>query len=264
MEFSDSLILGILQGITEFLPVSSSGHLVLGEYYLGLNVETLKSFDVVVHLGTLLAILVYFKKDVWEILKALGRLFCRKFEKKDPYLKLILFIVIGTVPAVIFAILGEKWIDNTFRNVKAVGIWMFIVGIIYLIGEFAYKRRKNHKMNYRKAFVIGMVQALALIPGVSRSGSTITAGLFQGIERSSAARFSFLLGIPAIVGAGLFTAVNLPENGIEISIIPLFTGFFTSFIFGLLSVAFLMRFLKRNSLIVFSIYLIALGISVFV
>lgn len=264
MEFSDSIILGILQGITEFLPISSSGHLVLGEYYLGLNVETLKSFDVVVHLGTLLAIFVYFKRDIWGILKALGHLFCGKIDKKDRYLKLILFIIVGTVPAVFFAVFGEEWIDNTFRNVKSVGIWMFIVGIIYLIGEFAYKRRKNNKMNYRKAFIIGLAQALALIPGVSRSGSTITAGLFQGIDRSSAARFSFLLGIPAIFGAGLFTVFNLPESGLEVSILPLFIGFLTSFIFGLLSVAFLMRFLKRNSLIVFSIYLIALGISVFV
>lgn len=287
MEIVDSLILGALQGVTEFLPISSSGHLVLGEHYLDLNVEMLKNFDVVVHVGTLLAILVYFWKDVWGMLKVIGRFFVGRLEMKDPYARLIFFIVIGTIPAILAGLFLEDWIDASFRNVKSVGMWMMIVGVIFVIGEYAYRRwhkgfagrvdgareyvqadyvsEEVRGMQWWKAIVIGLAQALALIPGVSRSGSTIVAGLFQGISRSAAARFSFLLGIPAIAGAGLLTALKIPENGgLMMDIWPLFIGFFVSFVFGLLSVAFLMRFLKRNSLIVFAIYLIAVGFSVFV
>ncbi|MFH1533677.1 MAG: undecaprenyl-diphosphate phosphatase [Nitrospirota bacterium] len=294
MEIFDSIILGILQGITEFLPISSSGHLVLGEYYLSLNVEMLKSFDVVVHIGTLLAIFVYFWKDIWGMLKAIGRLFVGRLKLKDPYARLIFFIIIGTIPAVIIGLFFEDLIDSTFRNVKSVGAWMMVVGIVFVIGEYTYRRvycdagigqkiaekadnvrdyvqpggyesPEVRGMKWWKAIVIGLAQALALIPGVSRSGSTIVAGLFQGINRSAAARFSFLLGIPAMAGAGFLTALKIPENGgLMVDIWPLFIGFFTSFIFGLLSVAFLMRFLKKNSLIVFAIYLIALGFGVFI
>ncbi len=287
MEILDSLILGALQGVTEFLPISSSGHLVLGEHYLDLNVEMLKSFDVIVHIGTLLAILVYFWKDVWGMLCVIGRLFVGRLKMKDPYARLIFFIVIGTIPAVLLGLFAEDWIDASFRNVKSVGMWMMIVGVVFVFGEYAYRRwhkgfaervdgareyvqadyvsEEVRGMQWWKAIVIGLAQALALIPGVSRSGSTIVAGLFQGISRSAAARFSFLLGIPAMAGAGLLTALKIPESGgLIVDTWPLFVGFFTSFVFGLLSVAFLMRFLKRNSLIVFAIYLVAVGFSVFI
>lgn len=282
MEILDSVILGILQGITEFLPISSSGHLVLGEEWLGLNVETLKSFDVVVHIGTLLAIFVYFWKDIWGMIKVFFT-----FNFKSPYGRLIGYILIGTIPAVVVGLLFEDVIDATFRNVKSVGAWMMVVGFVFVTGEYSYRRW--HKsvaeriddareyvqadyvspevrgMKWWKAIVIGLAQALALIPGVSRSGSTIVAGLFQGISRSAAARFSFLLGIPAMAGAGLLTALKIPESGgLGVDILPLVVGFVTSFAFGLLAVAFLMRFLKKNSLIVFAIYLIALGFGVFI
>lgn len=284
MEIIDSLILGAVQGVTEFLPISSSGHLVLGEYFLDLNVDMLKSFDVVVHLGTLLAILIYFWRDIWGMFCAVGRLFVGRLKLKDPYARLIFFIIIGTIPAMIIGLFFEDLIDCTFRNVRSVGAWMMVVGIVFVIGEYTYRRvhcdagigqkivemggyesAEIRGMKWWKAIVIGLAQALALIPGVSRSGSTIVAGLFQGISRSTAARFSFLLGIPAMAGAGLLTALKVPENGgMTVDVWPLFIGFFTSFIFGLLSVAFLMKFLKKNSLIVFAIYLIAVGFSVFI
>ena len=294
MELLDSLILGILQGITEFLPISSSGHLVLGEHYLELNVATLKSFDVVVHLGTLLAIFVYFWKDLFGMLKVVGRFFIGRVDLGDPYTRLILYVLIGTIPAGLLGIFGEDYIDGIFRDYKMVGICMFAMGFVFLFAEFVYKRRHKNSglkekliekvdgvrdfvqpggfepkeirgMTWRKAIVIGFAQAFALIPGISRSGSTIAAGLFQGIDRSKAARFSFLLGMPAMFGAGLLTALKIPENGgLGVDIAPLTLGFFTSFVFGLLSVSFLMKFLKNHSLIVFSIYLIALGFGVFV
>ncbi len=294
MEWTDSLILGILQGITEFLPISSSGHLVLGEHFLSLNVDQLKSFDVVVHMGTLLAILVYFRDDLWGMIKSFFAVFAGKIDKKDPYLKLILLIIIGTIPAVIVGLTLEDHIDSAFRNIEAVGIFMLIMGIVFLLGEFVYKRvhkkapiaekvmekvdavkdvlkpggfhsAEVRMLTFRKAIIIGCAQAMALIPGISRSGSTIVAGLFQGINRSAAARFSFLLGVPAIFGAGLLTGIDVVGSGelINIGVLPLIIGFVSSFLLGVVSVYFLMHFLKRHSLKVFSVYLIALGLSTF-
>lgn len=266
MSWFDALILGTIQGITEFLPISSSGHLILVEQFLNLKVETLKVFDVTLHVGTLLAILVYFCKDVKEMLFAVGRLFAGRLRLSDPYARLIFFLIIGTFPAVIFGIFGS-WIDEHFRNFKSVGILMIVVAGIFLLAEFVYKKSSDKKSAVEKwyqALIIGLAQALALIPGVSRSGSTIVAGLFQGIERASAARFSFLLGIPAIIGAGLLTTMDAAKNGaVIVGDLPLIVGFFSSFIFGLVSVYFLMAFLKKHSLAVFAVYRIALAIAVF-
>ncbi|MFH1218774.1 MAG: undecaprenyl-diphosphatase UppP [Candidatus Peregrinibacteria bacterium] len=263
MNILDSVILGVLQGITEFLPVSSSGHLVLGEELLGLNVWTLKSFDVTVHLATFLAILVYFWKDVWGMFMALGRFVVGKLKRGDEYGKLILYIVIGTVPAVVVGLFGEEWIDGIFRNVVAVGVMMLIVGVVFMLGEGVYQRVGNRGMKWWKAIVIGCAQAVALVPGVSRSGSTIVAGLFQGVKREEAARFSFLLGLPAMLGAGILTFVSGGEMA-SVEVLPLVLGFVSAFVFGVLSISFLMMFLKRHRLTVFAIYLIALGIGVLV
>ncbi len=278
MNWSDSLVLGILQGITEFLPISSSGHLVLGEHFLGLNVQSLKSFDVVVHMGTLLAILVYFWRDVKGMFLALF-----KAKTEDPYFRLIGLIIIGTIPAVFVGLYGENFLDEHFRNVKSVGMWMMILGVLFLLGEFAYKKptKKMNKiidifkpgssetkeisgLRWYNVIIIGCAQAIALIPGVSRSGSTIVAGLFQGINRSAAARFSFLLGIPAIAGAGLLTGLKLSGDAAKIEYLPLSIGFLSSFVFGLLAVHFLMKFLKTHTLSIFAVYLLILGFSVYI
>ncbi|MBU1152189.1 undecaprenyl-diphosphatase UppP [Patescibacteria group bacterium] len=258
MEIIDSVILGALQGVTEFLPISSSGHLVLGEGLLGLNIGELKSFDVAVHMGTLLAIVLYFWKDIWGMLKALV-----KWDVAGPYGKLIMYILLGSVPAVILGFTAEDWIDGIFRNVGAVAVMMLIVGVVFLLGEYvAGKRKSGVVIGFRKAFVIGLAQACALIPGVSRSGSTIVAGLFQGVSREAAARFSFLLGLPVMAGAGLLTALKVEEVTVGFDVLGL--GFVVSFVVGLGSVAFLMKFLKNHSLLVFAVYLLVLGISVLI
>lgn len=265
MNLLEAIILGILQGITEFLPISSSGHLIIGEDFLGLEVENLESFDVIIHIATLAAIFVYFWKDIFQMIKAFLKLITGKLSKDDPYGKLIFYIVIGTIPAVILGFFGEEWLNNSFRNLFWVGIWMIISGIFYLIGEVMHKYIKNSNINWSKALIIGVAQSIALIPSVSRSGSTIVAGLFQGIDRKEAARFSFLLSIPAIMGAGLLTVLKIPENGgIGVDMIPLIGGFLSAFIFGLLSIYFLMKFLKNHSLIIFATYLIALGTTVLI
>ncbi len=275
MDIFEAFVLGALQGITEFLPISSSGHLVLGESFFNLEVHNLKSFDVVVHLGTLLAILIYFWRDIWMLIKGFFALVFEGYKKGNVAQQLIFYIIIGTLPAVFAGLYLEDYIDKIFRNVNYVAGAMIVLGFVFIGAEFFHKKRfaagleekiKHNVpgLNWHKAILIGVAQALALVPGVSRSGSTIVAGLFQGIERSSAARFSFLLGIPAISGAGLLTALKVSsEGGFAVDFWPLIIGFLSSFIFGIISVSFLMKFLKKNSLMVFAVYLIVFGSMVF-
>lgn len=292
MTFLEALILGIIQGITEFLPISSSGHLVFGEAFLNLNVEQLKSFDVMVHMGTLMAIFVYFRKDLKAMILTLWSAFKGKFDKNDAYTRLIFYIIIATLPAVVLGLTIGDWIDKIFRNVEVIALLMVLVGVIFIFGESVYKKIRSANplkqkfmegvdsvldatlpsgyepeeirgLNWKKALIIGFAQSLALIPGVSRSGSTIVAGLFQGIKRESAARFSFLLAIPAIFGAGLLTFIKNGGNLTDsVSATSLLVGFISSFIVGLLAISFLMKFLKNHTLKVFAVYLIILGMGV--
>lgn len=265
MDLFHSLILGAVQGITEFLPISSDGHLVLAEKFLGLKMEGLKSFDVLLHMGTFLAILVYFRKDVWQIIKTFFLLIARKVSTKDPYVRLIFYIVIGTIPAVLLGFFGGDYMDSTFRNIKWTGIFMIIMAAVFIFAEAGSRTHKDKKsdLNWKNVVVIGIAQAFALLPGISRSGSTISAAIFQGIDRAYAARFSFLLGLPAMFGAGLLTSTKTYlETGkiIEnVEFLPALLGFLSSFSFGLLSIFFLMKFLKKHSLIVFAIYLLVVG-----
>lgn len=263
MNFLDALILGILQGITEFLPISSSGHLVLGEAVLGLDVEALKSFDVAVHIGTLVAIILYFWKDFVGLIVGFLSLIrvVKPKPKHDEYHRLILFIVIGTVPAVLVGFLLGDAIDYWFRNTLYVGLFMIIVAELFIIAEGQLKKfKKETNLKLGHAIIIGCFQALALIPGVSRSGSTIAAGIFQGISREKAARFSFLLAMPAIFGAGLLTLVKeMRAETFTVDIMPMTVGFIASVAAGFASVYFLMKFLKNHTLKVFSVYLFVVG-----
>lgn len=255
MGILDALALGALQGVTEFLPISSSGHLVICEDLLGLEVEVLKSFDVSVHMGTLAAVLVYFWKDFREMIMVFfGFLTGRRYEEE--YKKLILYIIIGTIPAVFAGIYLEKWIDMTFRSVWMVSLMMILLGVIFFAGEFIGEKIRKSKLKWWKALIIGAAQAVALIPGISRSGSTIVTGLFTGLSREQAARFSFLLGAPAMLGAGIWTSMKGFSN---FDVVPTIAGFFISFVVGLIAVFGLMKFLKNHSLSWFGAYLIIFG-----
>jgi len=266
MNIFDSVILGALQGVTEFLPISSSGHLVLAESVLGLEVDALKSFDVAVHMGTLVSILVYFWEDVLELIKAFFRIVSLGM-KKNEYEKLVGFIILGTIPAVIAGLfLGDK-IDEIFRDVRMVGVSMMATAILFLIAEYVNKNTVKSGVNFVKSFVIGLFQAVALIPGISRSGSTISAGLLQKMKREDAARFSFLLGIPAIAGAGVLTFMGdsavAGVTSAEAGLICLIIGFLFSAFVGLAAIYFLMKFLKNHSLKIFSLYLLVVGAVVY-
>lgn len=241
MTFLQAFILGIIQGITEFLPISSSGHLVLMESVLGLHFDELKGFDVVLHTGSLVAILIYFWHDLWGLLKNL---------------RLFGYIILATVPAVIAGLTLEDWLDYVFRDPKVVLLMLALLAGFFIVAENFPPQKNRQEFTLKNTFLMGLAQAVALIPGISRSGSVMGTGLLFGLKREEAARFAFLLGTPAIAGAALLTGLHIIQGEVSLPSWDLVAvGFFTSAIGGYLSVAFLMRFLKTHSLRWFAGYL---------
>ena len=261
MELWQSIVLGAIQGLTEFLPVSSSGHLILAREFLGLSIENTLSFDVMLHLATLLAIIFCFWGDIKKISGKLGWA-----------------IVVGTIPAVLAGFFLSDWLENTFRNPNYVAYALIAGSVVFFIADRLPKyswsehpereaARTSERNEYfgnitkSKGFLIGIFQALALIPGVSRSGITISGGLFSGLSREESIKFAFLLGIPVILGAALKTILDFDSN---ISIfqflnLSMLAGFTASFLSGLWAVRFLVRFLSSHSFLPFIIYRLILA-----
>lgn len=255
MEIFDAIFLGVIQGITEFLPISSSGHLIIAEHYMNLPVSDLKGFDIAVHAGTLAAIFVYFRKDFWGLIKSLSN----KEDERNH--RMIIYLIIGTIPAVLVGLFLGDYLDLHFRNSFSVSIMLIIVGVFFFIAEYIAKKIKRSKVDLPRSITIGIAQALALIPGVSRSGATISAGLSTGLKRDEAARFSFLLGSVAITAATTYSILKVIQGDFSLPSAPVLTGgLISSFISGLAAVSFLMHFLKKHTLYVFGIYRIALGL----
>lgn len=240
MSILQAALLGLLQGLTEFLPISSSGHLVIAETLLHLQVDQLKDFDVALHIGTLLAIILYFRKDIFNV-------------------KLWPLLAIATIPAAVAGVLFENTIDAHLRNLSSVAILMIVMGLIYFIPQ----PRNDRKLTWGRGLIIGLAQTFALIPGVSRSGSTIFTGTMLGMKREEAAKFSFMLGAVAITGAGLLTSYHIFKGTEQITLpaLTLFTGFLTAFMSSWLAADWLMKFLKTHSLRPFGVYRIILGIA---
>jgi undecaprenyl-diphosphatase len=260
MHIFDSIILGIVQGLTEFLPVSSSGHLIIARDILDWNGTNDLSFDAVLQFATALALVVYFWKDILNLIKTFFALILRKtVEQKDKVL--IFAIIIGTIPAIIFGLLLEKYMETIFRSALLVA-FVLIIGsaVMYLAEKFS---KKDKELNIKNGFWIGCFQCLALIPGFSRSGATISGGLFLGLNRESAARFSFLLSIPIILGSGIKKLIDLFQSGFAIeSGINLLIASITAFVVGILAISFLMKYLKKHSLNIFIWYRIILAVLV--
>lgn len=249
----DAIILGILQGITEFFPISSSGHLVLGQELLGLEAPELTDFNVLVHVATLFAVVFYFRQQLIDLFKGL-------IKKDKEQIKLFWGLALGTVPAVLVAFTLKDAIEGTFLTSKPVLAAMLCTGLFFLAAEY-FKTKSPSKNNPSiiNAILIGVAQAVALIPGVSRSGSTLATGLFLKLDREKSAEFSFLLAIPAIAGAGLFTALDYTPNP-DANYMAYLVGFAAALLAGYFSIAFLMKLYKRHSLNTFAFYLIALFI----
>lgn len=276
MDIFQSLVLGIVQGLTEFLPISSSAHLLIVPWIFGWTDPAITSiqFDVALHMGTLIAVLIYFAADWRRIIVAFVQSVIERRIGDDNDRRLAWFVVIGSIPAVVLGVLAESKIDEFFHRPEnfRTGIVVIAVMMIVLAGILFFAERVGKRvldmqhLNVGTAISVGFAQALALIPGVSRSGSTITAGLLLGLKRETAARFSFLLATPVVLGAGLKKLYDaLQVGGIPSDQITGFViGFVASAVSGFFCIAFLMRFLQRNSTMPFILYRVGLGILLLV
>jgi len=269
----EAIILGIVQGITEFLPISSTGHLTLAGKFMGLisdkNPEHWTSFIAVIQLGTMISIFVYFWKDLWNIfIEFLQNNFQKRLKYSEQSLnsKLGWMIIAGTIPIVVVGLLFKDMIEGALtKNLYVISGSLIVLAIILAIAEKTAKFKKDIKdVTMLDSILIGLAQAVALIPGSSRSGTTITGGLFLGLKRDVAARFSFLLSVPAILASGL---LQLKESLAFINYdlaLNLIVATVVSGISGYLAIDFLLKYLKKNSTFVFIFYRIALGVLILV
>ena len=257
MSIEQIFLLAIVQGLTEFLPVSSSGHLILIPAFTGWEDQGAAT-DVMVHIGSLFAVLVYFWKDVFNLVGGIGDVFKGKV---TPHSRMVTFIGFATLPAIAFGLaLKLSGLIDVIRSVELVAYGAIVWGILmYIADRVGRTHLKMENMTLGPAFLIGIAQAVALIPGTSRSGITMTAARFLGFERGEAARFSFLLGIPAILAAGIFTGLEATQQGNGISADAYWAAFITFFA-ALAAIALLMALVRRTTFLVFVIYRCALGL----
>jgi undecaprenyl-diphosphatase len=247
MELMQAAVLGIVQGLTEFLPISSSAHLIIVPWFAGWK-DPGPTFDVALHLGTLLALIIYFWPDWIAMLRTWRK-------------PLLWLIVLGCIPAAIFGFKYEKYFDTVFRSPLIIGVFMMAMGIVMGLAErFSRKSDELGSLNWKKSLFIGCAQVLALMPGVSRSGITITAGLAAGLKRESAARFSFLLAMPITAGAVLLKLMHIIHYGIAQNEQSSFVvGIVLSAIVGYLAIRYLLQYLQQHSLNIFVWYRLVLG-----
>jgi len=260
-----AIILGIVQGLTEFLPISSSAHLILVPEVLGWQDPFINSaaFDVMLHMGTLAALLAYFWRDLWRYFVAFLATLRDRGIDGDPDRKIAVLLAISVVPAALIGVLLESFIDTFFRAEPLYVCGLLVVGalILYAADHLARHIKKMQDLSFPEALGIGLAQALALFPGISRSGITIAAGLFLGLERAAAARFAFLMGTPVIAGAGLWKLRQLAGGGAgAFEPAVLIAGVVASAVSGLIAIWFLLRYLQNHNTDIFVIYRIGAAI----
>ncbi len=270
MNYFEAIVLGIVQGITEFLPVSSSGHLILVPYLLGWEIQDL-SFDVGLHVGTALAVLIYFRSD-WVLMI---RSFFKDLSVSHKYpgnfglgvlrreSRLFLYIIVATIPVGIIGLLLEKPIEEFFRSPLLVSLMLILVSAVMYFAHLYNKRNQGQKdaESFIDVLLVSLSQALALIPGTSRSGITISSGLFRGFSRENAARISFLLATPIIIAAAIFQLPDAFSSG-DIDAGLMLTGLLTSFVVGYVCIKWFLAFLKKYSLVPFIIYRLLLALLI--
>ncbi len=258
LELLQAIVLGIVQGLTEFLPVSSSGHLLLGQYFLGLDQGRFGlSFDVALHMGTLVAVVSYFWRDLLRMAFAFFRSFSHRDLANDADQRMAYLIIAATVPAAVIGFFLEGFFEGPAVRSPWVVVFNFVlIGVLFIVGEVVGKRtRRASKLRFGEAVGIGFAQAAALVPGVSRSGATITLGLFLGLRREEAARFSFLMSVPIIAGAGSLKVGEVILQGMDAAQALLFVvGFVTSAVVGYVTIRFLLNYLTNHSLRAFAFY----------
>jgi undecaprenyl-diphosphatase len=274
--FVQAALLGVVQGLTEFLPVSSSAHLILARMFFGFDERKFGlAFDVAIHIGTLVAVIIYFRRDLEALVRSLPQLFSPgraasgqhvSIERQDVRVgaegaRLIWLIVIGTIPAVIVGLFWGDTIETSLRTPQVAAAMLTLGAIGFLVAERAGGQLRNEEsLTAAEAMIIGCAQAAALVPGVSRSGATITIALFLGLRRAEAARYTFLLGIPAILGAAVLKFPDMLDQGVGPDGAALFViGIISSAVVGYLAVKYFVRFLAKHSLDVFAWYRLGLA-----
>ena len=261
MSTFEAIVLGFVQGITEFLPVSSTAHLRIVPALVGWD-DPGAAFTAVTQLGTMLAVLLFFRADILRILRAWFRGLRDPNERQTLDSRMGWYIVLGTIPIGIFGLLFKNQIETGARNLTLIGCTLTLLGLVLLVAERVGTRERGlETLTRRDGIAIGLAQACALIPGVSRSGATITAGLFLGLEREAAARYSFLLSIPAVVLSGLLELRKIGEGGGP-GVVGTALATLIAFIVGYASIAGLLRFLSSNSTVVFVVYRVCMGLLV--
>ena len=263
----DSVVLGVVEGLTEFLPVSSTGHLTIAEGLLGLDVDdpAVTAFTVVIQMGAILAVVVYFARDIVRLLRAFVAGLGSPPARRSPDWRLALGVVVGSVPIGVVGLLGQDVVKSSvLRSLVTVGTGLVLwSGVMLLAERRATQERGEADVTVRDTLLIGLAQCIALVPGVSRSGATISAGLLLGLDRTTATRLSFFLSVPALTAAGL---LELPSalTSDDVGLLPVVVGSVVSFVVAYASIAFLLRFVAGHPITAFVPYRVALGVLVLV
>jgi len=259
----EAVLLGIVQGLTEFLPISSSGHLVLGEFLLGVKFDDI-SFEVFLHFGTFLSVVIVFRRTIWSMLKAVW-LKAKLIFVSDVALSqsedwhLFLLIIAGSIPAGIAGVLFKNYVEKSFSSVIFVAVMLLFTGTVLLLTQFFKATRA--KLTFSDALLVGLAQTLAMLPGISRSGLTISTGIFKGVERSKSAEFSFLLSLPAVLGACLLELREVLSHANSCQDLKIYlTGAITAFVVGYLAIKFLLKVIRKGKFQYFAYYCFAVGL----
>ena len=259
LDLLKAVVLGVLQGLTEFLPISSSAHLRIFPELFGWG-DPGAAFTAVIQIGTELAVLIYFRKDIWRI----GSTWVQSLYK--PELRGVRdsrmgwYIIVGSLPIVVLGVLLKDIIERDFRNLWIIGTTLIVLGVVLGVADRVGRTNRTiEQMTLRHAVFLGGAQAMALVPGVSRSGATISMGLFLGYEREAATRFAFLLAIPAVVGAGLFELNEIPGGDNAYGVVPTLIATGVSFVVGYAAIAWLLRYVSTRSYLPFVLYRVGLG-----
>ena len=261
MSYFEAFLLALIQGLTEFLPISSSAHLILPSAVLGWEDQGL-AFDVAVHVGTLAAVVIYFRQEVVSLLSAFFASIFKGDRSKEA--KLAWMIVIATIPACLFGLFAKDFIEMYLRSAYVIATTTIIFGLLlWWVDKNAELVADEYQAGWKKALIIGLAQAMAMIPGTSRSGATITAALYLGFTREAAARFSFLMSIPIIALAGCYLGLKLVTSGDPVHVGVLSTGIITSFISAYVCIYFFLKMISRMSMTPFVIYRLILGVGLF-
>ncbi len=270
MTIVQAIILGIVQGLTEFLPISSSGHLLLvpwlfNWHFLLENPDLNKTFDVALHLGTFVAVVLYFWREIGRLIRAWVRSISRR-SLGEPEARLAWLLIVSTIPAALAGVLLEDFITNTLGKPWMIGVALIVfAGFMYLIDHVAKLDRDLEALTWLDALLIGVAQALALLPGVSRSGITMMVGLLVRLDRESAARYSFLMSIPVIGGAAAYKGLEVARNGLPSgTATPFIAGMVAAALSGIAAIWFTLAYLKRHNFNLFVVYRIVVGVGVLI